>query len=56
MMYWIIAALSLLGVWLNIRRHYGCFLIWSFTNAVWAAVDLSHGLPAQAMLMAVYCL
>ena len=54
MLYWITSVLALLGVWLNIRRHVGCFYIWSVTNAVWVWADLEHGLHAQAALMAIY--
>ena len=53
-MTWIIAAASLIGVWLNIRKDRRCFAVWLATNATWAVVDLRAGLPAQAALMAVY--
>ena len=52
--YWLTAAASLLGVWLNIHRHVACFWIWSVTNATWAVADYTHGLHAQAALQAVY--
>lgn len=51
---WALAALSLLGVVLNIRKDRRCFALWTGTNATWAAVDWCRGLPAQAALMAVY--
>jgi nicotinamide riboside transporter PnuC len=51
---WALAALSLLGVWLNIRKDRRCFALWVGTNATWAVVDLRAGLPAQALLMSVY--
>ena len=52
--YWLTATAALVGVWLNIRHHVGCFWIWLCTNTVWAYADLRHGLPAQAALQAVY--
>lgn len=48
------AALSLLGVWLNIHGYRICFVIWAVTNASWAIIDLRHGLPQQAALQTVY--
>lgn len=51
---WTLAALSLAGVVLNIRRHRTSFAIWTVTNAAWAVIDLRAGLPAQAALMATY--
>jgi len=53
-MTWVLAALSLVGVVLNIRKQRACFALWLATNATWAVVDLHAGLPAQAALMAVY--
>lgn len=53
-MTWLLAATSLLGVALNIRKDRRCFALWLATNATWAVVDLRAGLPAQAALMAVY--
>jgi nicotinamide riboside transporter PnuC len=55
-MYWLVSLAALVGVVLNIRKHVGCFWIWSFTNLVWACVDWSRGLYAQAVLMVVYFL
>lgn len=54
MLCWLTAAASLVAVWLNIRKHRACFAIWAITNAVWAYVDLRHGLPAQAALQMCY--
>lgn len=54
LIHWLTAAFALTGVVLNIRRHVACFYIWTATNATWAVVDWSHGLHAQACLMAVY--
>lgn len=51
---WALAALSLLGVVLNIRKRRACFALWIVTNTSWAVVDYDRGLPAQAALFAVY--
>jgi nicotinamide riboside transporter PnuC len=53
-LHWLIAAASLAGVVLNIRRRRACFAIWMATNTSWCVVDAHAGLPAQASLMAVY--
>ncbi len=52
---WLIAAMSLVGVVLNIKHDQRCFVIWFFTNASWAVIDLFHGVYAQAFLQSVYC-
>lgn len=54
MLYELTALASLVGVWLNIRKHVACFYIWAATNAVWTVADWQHGLPQQAMLQGVY--
>lgn len=51
---WALALLSLVGVVLNIKRRRECFIVWTVTNASWVAVDLWHGVLAQAALQAVY--
>lgn len=51
---WILAALSLAGVYLNIGRHRHCFVLWLVTSASWCVLDLQHGLPAQAAVQACY--
>ena len=53
-MTWLVAAASLLGTVLNIRRLRASFAIWFCTNVAWSAYDFAHGLPAQGCLMAVY--
>jgi nicotinamide mononucleotide transporter len=53
-MTWLVAIASLLGTWLNVRRHVGCFWIWSATNAVWSTTCFRHGLSAQGWLHLVY--
>jgi nicotinamide mononucleotide transporter len=54
--YWLVSLLALVGVWLNIKKNVACFWIWAFTNLAWAEADLSHGLPAQALLQFTYFL
>jgi len=53
---WLMAALSILGVWLNIKKHPICFVIWTVTNTAWMLVDFGSGLYAQAALFAAYLL
>ena len=54
--YWLTSLAALVGVWLNIQRRAACFVIWSFTNAVWVYADLTHGIYPQAALQFVYFL
>jgi len=51
---WLIAAVALLGTWLNVQKDKRCFWIWCGTNGFWAAYDAWHGLYAQALLFAAY--
>jgi nicotinamide riboside transporter PnuC len=51
---WIISAASLFATWLNINHRPACFLVWIVTNAIWAAVDWSQGIHAQAALHVTY--
>lgn len=51
---WALAAASLVGVWLNIRKDRRCFSLWLVTNTSWAAVDFHAGLHAQGALMSIY--
>ena len=53
---WILAAISLIGVVLNIRKDRRGFICWIFSNGAWSAVDYYHGLYAQSALFAVYFL
>ncbi len=53
-MTWIFTIISLVGVWLNIRKDRRCFYLWSCTNFAWAVVDFRAGLYAQAALFAIY--
>jgi hypothetical protein len=51
---WTTALASLVGVVLNIHRRKSCFAIWACTNSSWVAIDLYHGVWAQAALQTVY--
>lgn len=53
---WLLTVLSLLGVILNIKKKRICFVIWAFTNLVWAIVDFMEGIPAQGILFIGYFL
>ena len=52
---WIAAAVSLIGVVLNIRHDRRCFIVWGITNATWVIVDAQAGVWSQAALQALYC-
>lgn len=52
--HWPLVALSLAGVVLNIKHRKECFYIWAGTNAAWAVIDVTHGLPSQAVLQLTY--
>ena len=52
--YWILAALSLVGVVLNIHKRRAGFAVWMGTNAAWAVIDWQSGLYAQSALFVVY--
>tara|TARA_Y100000310_G_scaffold247602_1_gene253221 strand:- start:11231 stop:11443 length:213 start_codon:yes stop_codon:yes gene_type:complete len=54
--YWVITALSILGVVLNIKKKRICFLIWAGTNMAWMIIDYKEGIYAQSALMGVYFL
>lgn len=53
-MTWILTALSIAGVILNVKRDRRGFLLWMITNIAWVIVDFCHGLYAQAFLFVVY--
>lgn len=55
-MFWIITALSIVGVILNVYKSRWGFFCWMITNAVWAVVDYQKGIPEQAVLFIVYFL
>ncbi len=51
---WLLAVVSLVGTYLNIKKQKVCFVIWGFTNALWVLYDTSIGAYAQAALMLSY--
>ena len=53
-MIWLLTILSLIGVWLNIKKKRICFAIWTVTNITWCIIDLNAKIPAQACLFAIY--
>jgi hypothetical protein len=53
-MSWIVSAIALIGVWLNIRKDNRCFILWAFTNGYWCIYDYTLGAIAQSALFLVY--
>jgi hypothetical protein len=51
---WLLAVVSLVGTYLNIKKQKACFVIWRFTNALRVLYDFSIGAYAQAALMLCY--
>lgn len=51
---WVLTALSLLGVWLNIKKDKRCFYIWIIANFGWITVNIKAHLYAQAALFGIY--
>ena len=54
MMEWIVAAIAVVGVILNVRKKWQCFLCWMFTNAFWFGRNINIGEYAQAVTFAVF--
>lgn len=51
---WVLTAMSLVGVWLNIKKNVVCFYIWIVANVGWIYVDIKAGLMGQAVLFLIY--
>jgi len=51
---WILTALSITGVILNIKKKRICFYIWAVTNFSWMVVDYINEIHAQAFLFLIY--
>lgn len=51
---WTLTALSILGAVLNIKKRRSSFAVYTFANIGWIAVDLYHGIYAQALLFTVF--
>ncbi len=52
-MTWILVALSLAGIFLNVKMHRSCFAIWAVAYFFWMLVDWQHAIYPQAALCAV---
>ncbi len=55
-MFWVITALSIVGVILNIYKNRWGFFFWMITNAAWAVIDFNKGIPEQTVFFIVYFL
>jgi len=53
-MTWLLAALSITGTILNIRRRRECFLLWMITNCYWAVMGFRAALPAEGAMFICY--
>jgi len=53
-MIWMLTGLSLIGIWLNIKKKRFCFVVWTISNTVWCVIDFKVGLPEQGWLFVVY--
>ena len=51
---WVLTAVSMTGVVLNIYKNRFCFVIWAGTNFFWMVVDFAYGIYSQAFLFFVY--
>lgn len=51
---WALAALSIIGTVLNIKKNRASFVIWMVTNSCWAIYDFSIGAYAQGAVFLVY--
>lgn len=51
---WVLVALSIIGVVLNIYEKKVCFIIWTITNFCWMLIDFYEGIYSQGVLFFVY--
>jgi hypothetical protein len=51
---WMVTLVSMIGVVMNIKKRKESFIIWMFTNFIWAVYDLSIKAYAQSFLFFVY--
>ena len=51
---WLLAALSLAGTWLNVRRDRRSFLFWIVANCGWIGHNAARADYAQAVLFSVF--
>lgn len=50
----ILTIVSIIGVWLNIKKMRACFYLWSATNFSWMIVDFYREIYAQSALFFIY--
>jgi len=53
-LYWTITGVALVGVLLNIEHDRRCFIIWFFTNAIFAIRTFILGAYDMALLFSIY--
>ncbi len=53
---WVLAAISIAAVVLNIKKKVSCFYLFAVANLAWAVIDYYSGLTAQSVLFVVYFL
>ncbi len=51
---WVVTAVSLVAVILNIKKKIACFYLFAVANLAWAIIDYHEGLIAQSVLFAIY--
>ena len=51
---WAMTALSLIGVWFNIKHNPIGFIFWIVANVGWVYIDYQAGLYSQSILFFVY--
>jgi len=53
-MQWIVLAIALTGLFLNILKRRECFILWFFSNLYWAYHNVVIGETVQAILFGVF--
>ena len=53
-MTWILTAISIAGVILNIKHNRICFILWIISNGFWVIIDFQKKIPAQGFLFLIY--
>lgn len=51
---WILAAVSLTGTILNVKKVKYCFYIWTVSNTLWLSYNIYIGLYSRAVVDAVH--
>ena len=51
---WTLTIVSIIGAVLNIKKRRSSFAVYTFANIGWIAVNLYHGIYAQAALFFVF--